>query len=420
MRWNAHIIPKIPAKYGRMFFQVPHHILTYNRAEYGKISGVSQGPNIHIFVGEDDYLANSAAAKIVEAAVEPSLRATAVETIDGAADNAETQLASVKECVASIQTPPFLDPVKLTWWRGVTFLPGGGRGGEGKGVSEQVKAALARFAEDLAAHPLPPNQTLVITASRLLKTSVFAKTLLKCGAQLVEFSSGGGKSRDRMEAALMRLPDLAEAEGLKFDPGADAAFISKVGADTRRIVSELAKLRTYLGGERSNVTAADVAEVSSPGGDEPELWEITDAIAQRSPAKLLATISRFDDGKSGFDIMLATVAEKFFRELYIYRDALDRGWLTPYSGWARNIPPDVVQDLDAAGVGPNVSRGDWAVKRGAKNAKAFTLGELRLARFLVLQAREKLVSSGGSTQSLVAQELLRAIMRRPAPVRGRS
>ena len=385
-------------------------MLTTNRVEYGKILGVSKGPNIHLFVGEDDYLANAAAAKIVEAAVEPSLRATAVETIDGAADNAETQLESIKECVASIQTPPFLDPVKLTWWRGVTFLPGGGRG-EGKGVSEQVKAALARFAEDLAANPLPPNQTLVITATKLLKTSIFAKTLLKCGAQLVEFSAGG-KSKDKLETALMRLPDLAEAEGLKFDPGADAAFISKVGTDTRRIVSELAKMRTYLGKERSNVTTADVAEISSPGGDEPELWEITDAIAQRSPAKLLATIARFDNGKSGFDIMLATVAEKFFRELYIYREALDNGWLTPYGGWARNIPPDVVQDLDDAGVGPNVSRGDWAVKRGAKNAKSFSLGELRLARFLILQAREKLVSSGGSTQSLVTQELLRAIMRR--------
>ena len=79
-----------------------------------------------------------------------------------------------------------------------------------------------------------------------------------------------------------------------------------------------------------------------------------------------------------------------------------------------------MQDLDASGVGPNVSRGDWAVKRGAKNAKAFSLGELRLARFLILQAREKLVSSGGSTQSLVTQELLRAIMRRPAPAQRRS
>lgn len=374
---------------------------------------MSQTPNIHIFIGEDDYLASSAATKIVEAAVEPSLRATAVEMIDGAADNADAQLESIRECIASIQTPPFLDPVKLTWWRGVTFLPGGGRG-EGKGVSEQVKTALVHFVEDLSATPLPPNQTLVVTAPKLLKTSIFAKTLMKCGAQLVEFAAGG-RGRDRLESALARLGDLANAEGLKFDSGADAAFISKVGADTRRIVSELAKMRTYLGDERNNVTTADVAEISSPGGDEPELWEITDAIAQRSPAKLLATLSRFDNGKSGFDIMLATVTEKFFRELYIYREALDNGWIAPYGGWAKNIPPEVVKELDDAGVGPNVSRGDWAVKRGVRSAKAFDLGELRLARFRILQVREKLVSSGGSTQSLVAQELLRTIIRRRIP-----
>ena len=367
---------------------------------------MQEKPNIHLIVGEDDYLAEATARKIVEAAVEPSLRATAVETVDGGADNMEDQLESIKACVASIQTPPFLDPVKLTWWRGVTFLPGGGRNGS---ISEPVKAALARFAEDLSAHPLPPCQTLVITAPKLLKTSVFAKTIAKF-AQVVEFASGG-KSRDRMQAALSRLPDLAEAEGLKFDPDADAAFISKVGSDTRLIVSELAKLRTYIGSGRDNVTAADVAEITSVGGEDPELWDITDAIAQRSASRLLATLARFD-GKKGYGILIASVTEKFLRELYIYRDALDNGWLTPYGSWTKNIPPEAAEDLDVAGIGPSTARSQWAAKNGARNAKAFTLAELRLARFRMLQVREKLVSSAAD-DSLAAQELLRIIARRP-------
>ena len=83
-------------------------------------------PNIHLFVGEDSYLVEAAARRVVEAAVPAELRATAVETVSGEADNMDAQLASLRECAASVQTPPFLDPVKLTWWRGVTFLPGGG------------------------------------------------------------------------------------------------------------------------------------------------------------------------------------------------------------------------------------------------------------------------------------------------------
>ena len=382
-------------------------MLTKNHADYGKILGVSKGPNIHIFVGEDDYLANAAAAKIVEAAVEPSLRATAVETIDGAADNAETQLASIKECVASIQTPPFLDPVKLTWWRGVTFLPGGGRG-EGKGVSEQVKGALARFAEDLAANPLPPNQTLVITAPKLLKTSIFAKTLMKCGAQLAEFSSGG-KSRDKMEAALMRLPDLAEAEGLKFDPGADAAFISKVGTDTRRIVSELAKMRAYLGKETDTVTREDVTAISSAGGEAPELWTLTDAVGRRDVPAAVALLKVFLAQKSA-GILLSTVLEKYFRDLCVYRDAIDQGWLNLH-GWARNLPAEVVARLDATGAGPNAETRSWVARGHAAAARNFTARELRVARHRMMKVRERLVSSTAD-DALVGTELLRILPKR--------
>ena len=365
---------------------------------------MSTSANTYLIVGEDDYLVEAAARKVLEAAVEPSLRTTAVETIDGNATNMEDQHASLRNCLASVQTPPFLDPVKLTWWRNVTFLPGGARNGT---PSESVKTALEKFASDLAASPLPENQVLIVTAPKLLKTSIFAKTF-RTFAQVIEFA-GGGKSRDRLESALSRLPDLAAEERLTFAPGADQAFISKVGTDTRVIVSELAKMRTYLGDERSEITATDVAEVASVGGDEPELWDVTDALAQRNPARLLRTLARFD-GESGFGVMLSTITEKFFRELVVYRDALDNGWLTPYGGWAKNIPPEVVEDLDSAGIGPGVSKSPWAVKNGAKNAKAFSLNELRAARFRMLKVRERLVSSSAD-DSLVGQELLRIIAR---------
>ena len=360
--------------------------------------------NIHLIVGDDDYLADATAKKILEATVPAELRGSAVETIDGNAMNEESQLASLSACRASVQTPPFLDPMKLTWWRGVTFLPGGGHNGK---TTEAVGNALKKFAEELAANPLPSNQTLVITATKLLKTSIFAKTF-KTFAQVVEFSSPA-KNRDRQEAALARLGDLAAEEKLSFAPGADAAFIAKVGCDTRVIVSELAKMRTYLGSERDTVTRDDVAAISSVGGSEPELWEITDAIAQRNPAKLVSTLANFE-GDSGFGILLSTVAEKFFRELVVYREALDKGWLTPYGTWAKNLPPQAADDLDAAGIGPTASKGPWATKRGAANARQFTLRELRLARFRMLKVREALVTSSAD-DATASTELLRIIAR---------
>ena len=372
----------------------------------GRIARVPTTPNIHLIVGEDDYLADMTARKIVEAAVPPDLRGSAVETIDGNAMNEEAQLASLAACRASILTPPFLDPVKLTWWRGVTFLPGGGHNGK---TTEAVGEALKKFADELAAHPLPANQTLVVTATKLLKTSLFAKTF-KGIAQIVVFA-GGGKARDRQEAALARLPDLAAEENLAFAPGADVAFVARVGSDTRVLVSELAKMRTYLGTERDTVTREDVAALASVGGEEPELWELTDAIAQRNPAKLMATLSGFE-GKSGIGILVATVTEKFFRELIVYREALDNGWLTPYGTWARDLAPQVAADLDAAGVGPSSGKAPWMTKRAAANARQFSLRELRVARYRMLQVREALVSSAAD-DALAGTELLRIIARPP-------
>lgn len=358
--------------------------------------------NIHLFVGEDSYLADAAARRVIEAAVPSELRATAVETVEGAAENMDAQLASLRECVASVQTPPFLDPVKLTWWRGVTFLPGGGTGGR---LSEDVKAALDKFSESIASTPLPPNQVLVITATKLLMTSIFAKRM-KTVAHVVEFGGGGKKAKDRMQDALMRLPDLADDERLAFAPGADHAFLAKVGTDTRTIVSELQKMRAYLGAERNEVTEADVADVTSVGGDEPELWAIHDAVSMRSPSALLKALAPYE--KDGAGILIATVMEKYFREALVCRDALDHGWLDKWGRWSDKTPAAAREALDAAGFGPTTAKSPWAVKNAVKRALPFTLTELRVARYRMLNAREKLVSSDAD-DSFVVSELLRSI-----------
>ena len=192
--------------------------------------------NIHLIVGEDDYLVETTAKRLRDAAVPEELRASAVETVDGAADAQDAQIASIRSCEASVQTPPFLDPVKLTWWRNVTFLPGGGRNGR---ISDRVKEMLENFARGFASNPLPSNQHLVITAPKLLQASLFAKAM-KAVADVVVYAAGKS-SRDRSAAALALLPELAEDEGLKFAPGAAEAFVAKVGTDTRTIISELAK-----------------------------------------------------------------------------------------------------------------------------------------------------------------------------------
>ena len=325
---------------------------------------------ILLIVGDDDYTAESEVKEIIAAFVPEDFRSSAVEMVSGAATNAESQLNSIRECLASIQTPPFLDPVKLTWWKDVSFLPGGGRGGK---ISDEVKEALERFAEGLVQNPLPDNQKLVITASKMLKTSIFAKKM-KDLAEIKDCSIPD-RSKDRAAAALARLPELAKRENLEFAQGADRAFIAKTGPNTRTIASELAKMRTYLGEDTHTITAADVAAITSASGDEIEIWELTDALASRNPARIISILRNFQ-GDSGWAIMLSTVIERWFRDLIVAK----------------------------AGGGGD----DWKSRKNAAAASGFTLTELRLARYRMLALREKLVSSQ-PVDEYVEMEILRTV-----------
>ena len=370
-----------------------------------KYSAVAKtASNIHVIVGEDDYLVETTARKIRDAAVPAELRNSAVEVIAGEADAQDDQMAALRDCEASVQTPPFLDPVKLTWWRNVTFLPGGGKNGR---LADRVKEALERFAKDLAAHPLPPNQHLVITAPKLLQTSIFAKTMKTVGEVMVY--AAGRNSRDRIAAALGLLPELAKEEGLKFAPGVAEAFISKVGSDTRTILSELAKMRAYLGNETDTVTREAVTAISAAGGEAPELWTLTDAVGRRDVPAAAALLKVFLAQKSA-GILLSTVLEKYFRDLCVYRDAIDQGWLNLH-GWARNLPAEVVARLDATGAGPNAETRNWVARGHAAAARNFTARELRVARHRMMKVRERLVSST-SDDALVGTELLRILPKR--------
>jgi len=334
--------------------------------------------NVHVIIGEDDYLVSETAAKLVG-------DGQGLEVIDsGLSSNAELQLRDVAAADESFSTPPFLDPVKVTWWKNVKFLPQFGKGGP----SEAVKEALEKFARKIASSPLPDSQKFVLTGTKMLGTSVFAKTL-KGVAEVVVFASG--KPWEKAKDAVVRVIDAAADMGLSFERGAADAFVARVGTDTRSLMSELAKMRDYLGG-RGAISEADVAEVSSQGsGVEPEVWAITDALGERNLPKVLAAIRPFER-ETGFAVLVTTLAERFLRTLVALKDAAERGRA----------------DEATEGMAP------FAAKKNMGFLRVWTLRELRIARARFMALRERAVSSsGGGVDALVVAELAR-VCRRPA------
>ncbi len=323
--------------------------------------------NLHVIIGEDDFLVSETAKKLIGDA------GSGLEVIDSRnATNEDLQLKDLVAADTSFSTPPFLDPVKVTWWRNVGFLPSGGKGGAG----ETVKAALEKFARKLAANPLPENQKFILSAPKLLQTSIFAKTL-KPVAEFAIFSTG--KPWEQAAQAASRARDLAAEVGLTFAPGVLDVFVARVGSDTRSLMSEIAKLRDWIGPEARPVTTADIAEVTSQGvGVEPALWAVTDALGARDFKKVVEALKPFE-GQDGFGVLATTVIEKFFRQLLALKDAQAKG----------------KTDLATEGMAP------FAVRKNLGFLNNWSLLELRVARHRFLQLREKVVSSSGSADALI-------------------
>ena len=321
---------------------------------------------MHVIIGADDYLVDEAAKRIAGDGVGLEL----VDSINST--NADLQLADVRAADASLQTPPFLDPRKVTWWRNVHFLPGGK-----KAVAEEVKTALEKFARRLAAANLPENQHFILSGPHLLKSSHVAKSLA-ASAEVVVF--GAESPRDAARASVVRVVDRAADMGLKFAPGAADRFVAVVGPDARSQVSELGKMREYLGKGASVVSAADVAAITSPGvGVEPEVWDVTDAVGSRNAAAALAAVSRFEL-QNGFAVMMSGVLERFFRQL-----------------------------VDVA-AGRTSGMNPFVVKKSQGFLRRWTMQEARVARWRFLTLREQAVS--GTTQNadvLLVTTLLRVM-----------
>ncbi|HNX33582.1 MAG TPA: hypothetical protein PKM57_03075 [Kiritimatiellia bacterium] len=352
--------------------------------------------------GDDDYLVDSAARERINQLVPASDRALGVEIVDGRRDTADEIRCAVDACMESVQTPGFFGAAKVTWFRDVTFLTGSGR------VSETVaaKEAVEKLTEWLK-KGLLDGQVLILTAGKVLRSSVFFKVCQKQGE--VEDFGGGLKSWEREKLADQRLETLAKKAGLVFDTDARTEFLNRVGFDTRSLVQEIEKLRLYVTG-RDRVTVADVREITSIGR-EAEAWDLLDAFGERDALGVLLTLKRLG-GQKGVGIMLAAMLEKNVRELLVLREAYDRKWAYGSKGgscgWNASLPPEAVALLNVLPVNPK-SMNAWAMKKKLPHALNYTVQELRVARFRILELREKMVSTSLPEMFLLETALLRII-----------
>lgn len=185
-------------------------------------------------------------------------------------------------------------------------------------------------------------------------------------------------------------------------------FLARVGYDSRRIASELEKLRCYRGGA-GKVTKEDI-EVIVSGGGVNEIWNFIDAFGKRDLPELLRQL-RMLLAQSEHPIRLSNSLEARVNELLAIREILSRKWATPdsYNGLRWNpVPPEVDAWLSARDQDFRKMH-SFRLKNLVAQAVKWTLRDLRMARHLLLEMREKLVSSSLPQEWLLEVCLIEAL-----------
>ncbi len=322
--------------------------------------------SVHLIAGEDDYL--------VERAARAAIGDLPVDEIDSATSvNAALQLADISRVRTEAFAESLFDPSRAVWWRNAGFLPGGKKDDADK-TSEEVKLALEDLARAIAANPPGDSVRLVITAPRLLKTSIFAKTLQSV-ADVKFFETA--KTWEAAKNAAVFASDCASEMGLKFDYGVVDLFCAKVGVSSRAIMSEVCKLRDYLGSERTTITKDDIAAITSAGpGTEPEMWAVADAVMRRNADEALAAAMNFKDD-SGFPVPILTTIERTLRQMLDF---------------------DQIKD----------SLSPWQARKMSEALKKWRRNELRSARFRFLNLRERVVGGAVGAGEMLFVEIVGA------------
>lgn len=351
---------------------------------------------ILLICGDDDYLVNSAAQTRAYELIPESERTFGLDLINGRCDNADQVERAVNSCLESVQMPGFAS-AKVTWLQDANFLTGGGRSSE----SEVAKTSVAKLAT-LMEEGFPPGQYLIITTPKVLKSSIFFKTCQQNG-EVIDYGTGL-KPYEREQQASERLEVLIKQAGLEMSVDARKEFLSRVGYETRLIIQELEKLSVYIS-PAVIATVNDIRTITSIG-HEAEAWDVLDALGNRD-AKALVTSLHALSGQKGIGIMLAAMLEKTVRDLIILREALDNKWVHP-GGWASHITPEANIMLGNLPVNPKTTN-SWAVRKKLPHAQNYSLQELRVARFRILDMREKMVSTALPEMFLLESTLLRII-----------
>lgn len=307
----------------------------------------------YLVVGTDDLKRDTTIARL-KGHLDPSLEVFNLDERDGAATKAD----DVPSLVASLQTLPLGDGVRIVVVRNADRLPKRG-----------TEAVLAYLRDPT------PGCVLLLVADRLAPTTELYKAAKAAGPRAV--IDCAPQTGYRLIPLVTR---MAAKSGLAMDEDAAKELVSRVGESTTMLSTQIALLKTFCG-EGGHVSRADVeAHVARVAEAKP--WDFLDAVSMRDATRALQQYELLKAGSTQTGLL--SLLTQRVREL-VCAQSLD----------ARGESGRLVSEL---GIGANRA---FAVKHHVSWSRRFAQGELGRALVACARADEAMKSGADADVEMV-------------------
>jgi DNA polymerase-3 subunit delta len=354
----------------------------------------------YLIFGDDEYLVSAKAKALLSRLIPEGQEAWVQETVDGAADTVDAAREAIGQCEAALESLGLFGGERVIWLRDASFLSTSGPGG-----SENVRGRVGDLAARVKAG-LPDGICLVVTSPSVDKRSAFYKAF-KANGELHEFSVPD-KAYQAERQARERVRELSEKLGLKLGGREEEAILERVGTDTRQLANELEKLAVYLGKEaRVTREAIDAVVCSSRTAI---AWDLLDAFGEGDLKRAIAVMRQLLFQKES-PIGIIMQVQSRIRDLLIYREGMDQGWLRVGGGgraeaqWG-SVPADAQRLFGELSKDPRKAHPFYAGKLAAQ-ARRFRMSRLRRCQRVALEAHHQLVSSSQGPGMILEMALIR-------------
>lgn len=346
---------------------------------------------VRVLILGPDTLTQPKAREIIRSHLSPEEEPLGLEIVDLSARSATALAEGLGAAIRALRTYPPPGHRRAVWLRSAAFLA------ETKSpVSKAVADLVRQLAEEIR-DPASPASCVVATApdiaarfSKLRETFEGGGTVILLGVS--------GKPWEQEREVRRRIDEALRAARLEAKFSAVQALADRIGTDIGRLPVEVEKLRLHAA-PRTEVTVADVEAVVSRGG-EASVWDWTDAVSSGGRTQALVTLRRLlEPGES--EIRLAAQLSSRFRDLDLYREAIDAGWLIPgpadRSGqptwrWA-TVPASLETAIREGWMSDPRQTHPYRVTVLARQAARWNAEAIWRCRRIVLETQERLVSS---------------------------